>query len=65
MLSKVRKQVGEFAINLTAKSGPEPKLLPKDYQTDDLPTYKRQFLIDIIHYLEQSRRLNLDSKNES
>lgn len=54
MLSKVRKQVGEFAINLTAKSGPEPKLLPKDYQTDDLPTYKRQFLIDIIHYLEQS-----------
>lgn len=53
MLSKVRQQVGEFAVNLTAKS--DHGLVPKDYQTKNLAKYTKPFLIEIIHYLEQKQ----------
>ncbi len=60
MLSKVRQQVGveasKFAVNLSAKSdrGLGLTMQPQDYQTEDLPKYTKTFLIEIIHYLEES-----------
>ena len=51
MLSKVRHQVREFAINLSANSDSDD-LSPQNYKTEDLPKYNKQFLIEIIHYLE-------------
>ena len=44
MQSKVRQQFGD---NLSAK------LRPQDYKTEDLPKYSKQFIIEVVHYLEQ------------
>ena len=57
MLSKVRHQVRDFAennsTNSAARNSAKSDLLPEDYQTEDLPKYTKQFLIEIICYFER------------
>jgi hypothetical protein len=59
MLSKVRHQVRDFAENNSTNSASAARnsaklgFLPEDYQTEDLPKYTKQFLIEVIRYFEQ------------